>query len=564
MKLKELKCPNCSAKLEIKPLDTTGICPYCDSEFILDDEVIKIKHEHEIIDDSSLEIAETTLNKFKDYQKAEYIYRSLIYKYAHKEEIYIGLIRSITHDFKLEVETIFQLNEINDYWQKYTSLTTKTNIAKYASTINELNKKFYLKRLNQETKDLTLISLKVNINDAEIAWNKYLLFSEEKEHSKLESKYKDYITKLKDYQTKKKKQIKRTFIFTIIILISLFIASIIYSYTEKPIPINKELKTSSIYKYCDPNFSCEDKSFIEKFFYPTISKLSITDIKFNKDKNTLTVLTKLTSTKRNYEKEYTFTIKDNSGPYIKENNCSFTDTEEIDLKKCFELEDYKDGKISNDNAKITNKNKFKKQGTYKIKVKATDKDKNTEEKTIEVKIIPTPITLDVTVDKTSIQMNDTATLSYKISPDVSNKEVEITYNKEIIKVENNTIKPIKIGETELCIQSKYDLNTKKCINLEVTPICQNSYTFNFDGSKEEKIYAGIDFCAGTYHIYAEVLNYNDVYYLHHRQVEFGKGSSTMTIAKFSDFLSDEGSRWSMNKGSYIETDNGVTQITITK
>ena len=60
------------------------------------------------------------------------------------------------------------------------------------------------------------------------------------------------------------------------------------------------------------------------------------------------------------------------------------------------------------------------------------------------------------------------------------------------------------------------------------------------------------------------LNYNDVYYLHHRQVEFGKGSSTMTIAKFSDFLSDEGNQWAMSKGSYIETDNGITQITISK
>ena len=166
----------------------------------------EIEHEHEIIDDSSLEIADTTLNKFKDYKKAEYIYRSLIYKYAHKEEIYIGLIRSITHDFKLDIESIFILNEINDFWQKYTSLTTKTNIAKYSPSINEVNKNFYLKRLNKETENLTEFSLKVNINDAEVAWNKYLLFSEESEHKKLESKYNDYITKLKDYQTKKKKR----------------------------------------------------------------------------------------------------------------------------------------------------------------------------------------------------------------------------------------------------------------------------------------------------------------------------------------------------------------------
>ena len=565
MKLKELKCPNCSAKIEIKPTEVTGTCPYCNSEFIFDDEVIKVKHEHEIIDDSSLEIADATLNKFKDYKKAEYYYKSLMYKYAHKEEIYIGLIRSITHDFKQDVDSIFILNEINDYWQKYTSLTKKINIAKYSPSINDLNRKFYLKRLNDETKELTLISLKVNVNDAEIAWNKYLLFSEEKEHSKLESKYKDYITKLKDYQTKKKKQLKTNLIVIVITLVAIITSLVIYSYSETPIPKSKEIKTSSIYKYCNPNFNCNDKTFIEKFFYPTIADLTIEKVSFNKEKNTLTVNTKLTSNKRNIEKEYSFTIKDDSGPYIEQTNCEFTDTEEIDLTKCFKLEDYNDGIINSETAKINkNKNDFTKQGTYKITVSATDKNKNTEEKDIEVKIIPTPITLDVNLSKTSIEMNSTANLTYEIKPEVSNKEVEITYDKTIISLENNTIKPLKIGETELCITSNYDKNTKVCKKIEVTPICQNSYTFNFDGSKKEKITAGVDFCAGTYKVYAQVLNYDDVYYIHHRQPDFGAGSSTITIAKFSDFLSDEGNQWSMNKGSYIETANGVTQITITK
>ena len=57
---------------------------------------------------------------------------------------------------------------------------------------------------------------------------------------------------------------------------------------------------------------------------------------------------------------------------------------------------------------------------------------------------------------------------------------------------------------------------------------------------------------------------NDIYYIYHKQPTFGAGSSTMTIAKFSDFLSDEGNQWAMSKGSYIETDNGITQITISK
>lgn len=564
MKLKELKCPNCNAKLNIKPIDTTGICPYCNSEFILDDEVIKVKHEHEIVDDTSLEIALTTLNKFKDYEKAESLFKLLLYKYAHKEEIYIGLIKSITHDFKEPVKTIFDLNEINDYWQKYTSLTTKTNIAKYSPSINELNKNFYLKRLNDETKELSLISLRVNINDTEIAWKKYLLFSEEKEHSKLESKYNKYLNDLKNYQTKRKKQIKYGLIILLVSIVVLFISGIIYSKTETPIQKNKTIKTSTLYKYCSPSLECTNKDFIKTYFFPTIGELSIEEAILNKKENTILIKTKLTSSKRNIEKEYTFNINDDSGPYIKETNCKFTDTEEIDLTKCYTLEDYTDGVIDSNKAKITNKNKLTKQGKYKITVEVKDKENNKETKEIPVEIIPTPITLTVNINKKSIQLNDTATISYEITPNVSNKEVTMTYDSSIISIENNIIKPLKIGETDLCITSVYDKNTSICEKIEVTPICQNSYTFNFDGSKKEKIYAGIDFCPGTYRVYAQVLNPQNVYYISYRQPNISGGSASITIAKFSDFLSDEGNQWSMNKGSYIETNPGITQITIVK
>ena len=188
----------------------------------------------------------------------------------------------------------------------------------------------------------------------------------------------------------------------------------------------------------------------------------------------------------------------------------------------------------------------------------------TEIKDIKVEIVKTPITLNVNISKTSIQMNDTATLSYEIKPEVPNKEVYIDYDKSIISIENNVIKPLKIGEANICIQSKYDLKVEECKKIEVTPICKNSYTFYFDGSKSEKITAGIDFCPGTYRIYAQVLNYNDIYYIYHKQPNFGYSSSTMTIAKFSDFLNDEGNQWAMSKDSYIETDTGITQITISK
>lgn len=560
MKLKSLNCPNCNAKLEIKPGETHGTCPYCDSEFILDEEVIRVKHE--IIDNTSLDIAETTLNKFKDYYKAEGIYRTLLYKYAHKEDVYIGLIRSITHDFKKETTNLYTLNEINDYWQRYTSLTTKTNIAKYSPSINDLNRKFWLNKLNTETKNLTLHSLSVNVNEVENAWNKYILFSEETEHKKIEKKFKDYLIKLKEYQAKKKKNFKLTTIIVIVLIITLAIAAAIYSKTETPTKKVKEIKTSSLYKYCDPNFHCKDKSFLTKYFYPTIADLTITSTKFDKEKNTLTVTTNLKSTSRDTTDEYTFKVVDDSGPYIEETNCEFTDTEEIDLTKCFNIIDYTDGSIDTSQATI-NKNKvnFKKQGTYTIKVTAKDKDNNKETAKVRVKIIPTPITLNVNVSKTSIQINDTATLSYEITPNVSNKEVTITYNDEYIKVKNNVITPVKIGESTLCITSNYDPNTKVCKQIEVTPICQNSYTFKFDGSKEEILTPGVDFCAGTYKVYANVLNSRQVYYIYHYP---STGSpDIISINKKSPF-NEEGSKYALGKGAKFKIGSGITSITLTK
>lgn len=564
MKIKTLNCPNCNAKLELENNQTNGICTYCDTPFILDDEVVRI--EHEIIDNTSLKVAETTLNKFKDYQKAEILYKNQLHKYAHKEEVYIGLIRSITHDFTQEITQLFRIEEINNYWQKYTSIATKTNISKYSKSVNDLNEKFWLNYIKTETNDFTLFDIKVKVPKLENAWNKYTLFSEEKNVLKIEPKYKDYLSKLKDYQLKANKKRKFTFKLTLSIIVVILLTIGIYTITEKATMKSKEIKTSTLYKYCGPNFDCKDTSYLKEFFRPTIANLTITDYNFNKEKNTIEVKTHLTSKIKDIKETHTFTIKDDSGPYIKETGCKFTDTEDIDLTKCFTLTDYTDGEINVEKATIDKKkNNFKTQGIKTINVTATDKDKNKSKKDIKVEIIPTPITLNFNIAKTNPQINETTTLSYEVTPNVSNKEVYITYNKEYLKIENNTITPLKIGESEVCATSKYDQNTKKCIKVDVTPICQNSYTFNFDGSKKEKITAGTDFCAGTYKVYAGVLNYNQTYFLHHYQADrFAGGSSTMTIAKFSSFLSEEGDKWAMSKGSYIEVPSGITSITITK
>ena len=45
MKLVEMSCPKCSAKLEVNADLKFATCNYCGNQFILDDEVIRVQHE---------------------------------------------------------------------------------------------------------------------------------------------------------------------------------------------------------------------------------------------------------------------------------------------------------------------------------------------------------------------------------------------------------------------------------------------------------------------------------------------------------------------------------------
>ena len=556
MKIKNLNCPNCNAKLDINPDETYGKCSYCDTPFILEDETIKI--EHEIIDNTSLKVADTTLNKFKDYKKAEILYKMLLFKYAHKEEVYIGIIRSITEDFKKEITEVYKLNEINDYWQKYTALSPKQNISKYAEKINEMNKNYWLKTLKTLTQDFTLLSLKLNPFMIETAWNKFVLFSEEKEHKPLESKYKNYLKELNEYQIKEKSKRKNLKFIIVGILLLLLITITLYIKTESPKIKQKDITTSEIYKNCNSELTCANKNFVKDNFYPTIGNLTITDLNLNKEENLLIV----TINFKDKTEEFKLNIIDDQGPTIETTNCSFTDTEEIDLTKCFTLTDYTDGTIDSKNATIDeNKENFKEIGQKKIIVTAKDKDDNKETKEIIVTITKTPITLKLNLAKKSIQINETTTYSYEVTPDVNNKEIELTYDKNYISLNNNVITPTKIGDTEICAVSKYDSNIKNCIKLEITPICKNSYTFNFEGSKDEIITGGIDFCPGTYKIYLGVLNTNKTYFLHQKSA--AGSTNIITINKTSPF-NKEGGKYSFEKEATLKLPIGVTSVTLKK
>ena len=43
MKLISLKCPGCGASLQVDTSRTTAVCPYCHTQFLIDDEVRKLQ-----------------------------------------------------------------------------------------------------------------------------------------------------------------------------------------------------------------------------------------------------------------------------------------------------------------------------------------------------------------------------------------------------------------------------------------------------------------------------------------------------------------------------------------
>ena len=88
--------------------------------------------------DNNLEIATATLENFKDYQKSEILFKRLLHRYGHKKEVYIGIVRSITHDFNINIDNQYILYEVNSYWEKYRSLATKKEVAMYEKSIFEI------------------------------------------------------------------------------------------------------------------------------------------------------------------------------------------------------------------------------------------------------------------------------------------------------------------------------------------------------------------------------------------------------------------------------------------
>ena len=139
MKLVETKCPNCGSSLQVEKRKKNVECEYCGAKFVVDDNVIEVKHLNagEINEEQEFINAETNLNKFKKYDESYDIYLSLSKRYVDNPEVWIGLLRSLTRDFTYKYATVEFKKLYQEYWSNYIALADKKDIDEYADKYKE-------------------------------------------------------------------------------------------------------------------------------------------------------------------------------------------------------------------------------------------------------------------------------------------------------------------------------------------------------------------------------------------------------------------------------------------
>ena len=157
MKLINIKCPNCNATLKIGHHRKRVTCDYCEKTFTIDDEIVKVKHLNvgEITEEQEFINAETNLNKLKNYKDAYKGYWSLSKRYVDDAEIWIGLVRSMTHDFTYQSNDPTFKDLCMKYWNYFVALSDKKDVDKYIEKYKE-----YCGLYNVQNKEVKSVSKK--------------------------------------------------------------------------------------------------------------------------------------------------------------------------------------------------------------------------------------------------------------------------------------------------------------------------------------------------------------------------------------------------------------------
>lgn len=562
MKIIQKKCPSCNGNLKLEEGQTEGRCPYCETDFIIDDEVIEIKHTVEVKDDYDYEIAVATLDKFKEYDKAKYMFRNLVSRYGHKKEIYIYLVRAITHDFTKKIYQMIDIKEMNTNFNKYSKLAKDSEVNKYKDKVREINSNYWLDRVIELSDNFNPNSKRIKVNEAKNSWDLFKDNADKVTLDKYKDKFNDFYVTALDIRIKRRKS--KTIIFGGLFIV-LFVIAVIFIFSqlnEKPKLRTSEIKYSN---YINATRSYNIGLYLLENYFSNYDNIVETEYAFNKSTKKLYITLYLENFLKEEKYQFTLDVIDDLGPVFATNECSFNDGFKFDLYSCIKASDLTDGDISTSKIALdTSDCDFSEVGTCNVIATASDSDNNEVSANISVSIIKTELQISVKLKDDEIRVGETTSLSYAITPNVKNKKVHLEYDKTAVLIDDKyNIKALKKGTTAICVIPDYNTEQRACVNLNIKMKCKSSYTFEFSGSKQEKIVAEEDFCPGTYTFSTSVLNRSDHYNVVYHPAT-GYSSKYYSVWKDTPYLNDEGSKIAFEDGSYLEIDPGITKITLKK
>lgn len=567
MKVIAHKCPNCGAHIDIKENTTKGKCDFCRVSYTIDDGIIRIEHTIKVSDDTQLRVAEATLYKFKEYDESEILFRRILHKHGDLPNVYIGLILSITHDFTINTGSLFDIANIAEYWERFVALASDKDIQKYESNFKKYCANFWSSKLKSITDNFTDYKCDESVASLDAYILNYSLYVSDSEFNKLNQKYESFKIKKIDYD-KKKKNFK---IFLIIGFILLFIiVTILFNIllsSDKPKVNGETVYTSEMLEndYCNKKYECNSYDFLLNHLNAKFSLLNIENVFMNKEKHQISFTVILKNLKKEEKYDYTFDIKDDIGPFIVDNNCVFSDTDDVNIYECFSIESFDKFEVNKDNFEFDISNiDFKNIGRKSLLVKY-NYDGKTISNTIDIQIIKSEIEFNFEIKPNYVEINKAISYKYSFDKDIPNKDLKFEYDKKYISIDtkNNKIAGIKEGTSRVCATSMYDESKTYCIDITVLPTCKSTYVFNYDGLTKSNILSGKDICPGIYKLYVSVVDKNQYYYLKILN-DRNFTDESIYINKAHPSINDEGKKYSIPIKYSLEVPIGINQVKLIK
>jgi len=154
MKLIELKCPSCGAKLTVSNQLKKFTCNYCGTTTMLDDEIIKIEHTFNNLEKEEIFKRIDGFIKLDNYHKAIEESEELKKKYSYDPKTWIYLIKCVTHNYNTKEP--FDYSEVLEYLDNYKKveedeIEKNANLEKIEDYINRSKIEKYINTTESES-----------------------------------------------------------------------------------------------------------------------------------------------------------------------------------------------------------------------------------------------------------------------------------------------------------------------------------------------------------------------------------------------------------------------------